>query len=267
MEEVVKKVWNWTIAIMLVMVLILGAVPQTVHAEPEVIHYPSGVAAGDWQWTGVGVTGSEAHIDLAATPAPVWLELLASGIQIDGAATICHPFRGGQFGWQGEIRQLVNGQWVRLETTNAWLPDAEGTFTSCAKAPAAGTYALFGYFNGPDPSKQTCAYSTDEWTAGIGDFDLDANLDFSFWLMAANLPAGTQAGYAVLKIDPAGSLTGAMTGTGTKYPADHIWSNFIDFLDYNIAFTPDFSSAVVRFWAAGCVKDFTIGPIDLDMPQ
>jgi len=36
-----------------------------------------------------------------------------------------------------------------METTNDWVPNKEGEFMSCAQAPAAGTYALFGYWKKP----------------------------------------------------------------------------------------------------------------------
>ena len=258
-----KKFLNLAIVFVLALGFVLAAAPQAVQAESESTPYLAGVAEGAWSWTGSSLTGTpvtgiEVSVDLDASPSPSWLQLLTGGIKIDGPATICHPFRGGQFGWQGEIRQLVEGKWVRLVTTNAWLPDEEGTFTACANASASGTYALFGYYDGPAVPYATCSYNTDAWTAGIGDFDLDQTFDLSFWLFAPDLPAGAQAAYAVLRIDPAGSFTGALTGTGTKYPADHMWSGFIDFLDDNIEFTPEASSVLVRFWAGNCTKDFII---------
>ena len=90
--------------------------------------------------------GAEVAIDLEAAPAPAWLQLLAKGLKIEAPARICHPFRGGQFGWTADIRRLVNGKWVKLATTADWVPSREGKFMACAQAPAAGTYALFGYY-------------------------------------------------------------------------------------------------------------------------
>ena len=157
---------NLAIVFVFVLGFVLAAAPQSVRAESESTPYMAGIADGEWSWKGTSLTGTpftgvNVGVDLGASPSPSWLQLLTGGIKVDGPATICHPFRGGQFGWQGEIRQLVEGNWVKIVTTNAWLPDEEGTFTSCAKAPASGTYALFGYYDGPAVPYVACAYNID----------------------------------------------------------------------------------------------------------
>ncbi len=101
-------------------------------------------ADGNWN------TGTEIKIDLEKNPEPnTWVDLLTQGVQVDKKTEICHPFRGAQFHWVPEIRRLVKGQWQKLETTIRRIPNNEGPFWACANAPAAGTYALFGYYNGP----------------------------------------------------------------------------------------------------------------------
>jgi hypothetical protein len=93
-------------------------------------------------------TGTEVVVDLTVNPAPnEWLQLLSKGTVISEPGTICRPFHKGPYGWTGAIYQLVDGNWVKLDTTFAWIPDKEGVYTACAVAPAAGTYALFGYFD------------------------------------------------------------------------------------------------------------------------
>ena len=93
-------------------------------------------------------TGAEFQLNLVATPPPYdWLQALSKGVEITEPGTICHPFRKGSYGWVGSIYQLVDGAWVKLPTTLAWIPNEEGTFTACAVAPAAGKYAFFGYFD------------------------------------------------------------------------------------------------------------------------
>ena len=82
--------------------------------------------------------------ELVKPAAPIGQILLSSGIETSGGATICFPFRGGQFGWVGQIRQLIDSTWVPLATYTAWIPTTEGKLMACAVAPAAGTYALFG---------------------------------------------------------------------------------------------------------------------------
>ncbi|NMC35140.1 MAG: hypothetical protein GYA36_22175 [Veillonellaceae bacterium] len=107
-------------------------------AEPE-----------EWYWDNVGVTGEIIPMYTITTVPREWYQLKADGLKIDGPAKICRPYRAGRFGWVGEIFQLVDGAWVKLPTTAAWVADAEGKFTVCAQAPAAGTYALFGYWVKP----------------------------------------------------------------------------------------------------------------------
>lgn len=107
-------------------------------AEPE-----------EWYWDNAGVTGENIPMYTITTVPREWYQLKADGLKIDGPAKICRPFRAGRFGWVGEIFQLVDGKWVKLPTTAAWVADAEGKFTVCAQAPAAGTYALFGYWVKP----------------------------------------------------------------------------------------------------------------------
>jgi len=102
-----------------------------------------------WYWDNAGVTGDEVPMYTITTTPREWYQLKAEGLMIDGPAKICRPFKAGRFGWVGEIFQLVDGNWVKLPTTAAWMPDSEGKYTVCAQAPAAGTYALFGYWIRP----------------------------------------------------------------------------------------------------------------------
>lgn len=142
---------NKKLYLLLVLFLVIGFsltnVSNVVSAKKDVvIPIPTtpvspDIAGGAWK------TGSEVQVDLVANPAPTWLQLLSNGVKITKAGEICHPLRGGQFGWVGEIRQLKDGKWVKLATTNGWVPDKEGEYLACAQAPGAGVYALFGYNN------------------------------------------------------------------------------------------------------------------------
>jgi len=117
--------------------LILTPTPLVIPPAPV-----NGVSAGEWS-RGTGVP-----IDLMQNPAPEWLQLMDEGVSITTPGIICHPFRGARFGWVAEIRQLVDGKWVIVPTTVSQLT-AEGEMAACAEAPAAGTYALFGFYSGP----------------------------------------------------------------------------------------------------------------------
>ena len=75
--------------------------------------------------------------------------LMSSGFTINGATQICYPWRQGQFGWTSEIRVKEGQTWISIPTTTEWVPDEEGALMTCANAPAAGTYAVFGYWEKP----------------------------------------------------------------------------------------------------------------------
>jgi len=104
-----------------------------------VIPPPTPDLSGRWN------TGTAFTLDLKKNPAPGWLQLLSTGVNVTAKTQICHPFPFGINGWIGEIWQLKAGQWSKLPTTAAWVPNKEGTYTACATAPEAGSYALFGY--------------------------------------------------------------------------------------------------------------------------
>jgi hypothetical protein len=127
-------------SVLFVLVMVLSFVLVSPVKQAAAISIIDGVADGDWS-TGTGVS-----VDLSAAPAPAWLQLMDKGVTLPAAVTVCHPFRGGQFGWVAEIRQLVDGKWVKLATTLTWVPTTEGKLFVCADAPAAGTYALFAYY-------------------------------------------------------------------------------------------------------------------------
>ena len=142
-----KKTVRIVLAILFVLGIMIASAPLNALAKSD--KGPGGetpnplIAGGTW------TTGKGVDVTTQAGSAPNWIQLLANGVKVTEAGKICHPFRGGQFGWVGQIMQYQNGQWVKLETTNDWVPNKEGEFMSCAAAPAAGTYALFGYWKRP----------------------------------------------------------------------------------------------------------------------
>ncbi|MBA4384853.1 MAG: hypothetical protein C0410_08960 [Anaerolinea sp.] len=174
-----KKTARLVLAIMFVFGIILASAPLNAQAKQiETVTPNPLVAGGSWS------TGSNVDVSTLAASAPTWLQLLTGGVKVTDAGKICHPFRGGQFGWVGIIMQYKDGQWVKLATTNDWVPNKEGEFMSCAQAPAAGTYALFGYWKRPagyvevvGTQAPTCNYSTDDWSAGQEDRDENGTFD------------------------------------------------------------------------------------------
>ncbi len=100
---------------------------------------PTPDLSGDWN------TGKEINIDTVKYPVPSGLQYLYKGVQVEKKTLICHSFTIGLHGWVADIRQLKDGKWQKLTTTTSWIPTREGTYSACANAPEAGTYALFGY--------------------------------------------------------------------------------------------------------------------------
>jgi hypothetical protein len=127
-----------------VFIVTFTAAPKTVNAVP----YPNGFTPAPevWEWYTEGVTGEEIPMYTITTTPRDWYQLKTTGLKVDGATKICHGFDAGRYGWTGEIFRLVEGNWVKLTTTVGWVPTEEGHYMACAMAPAAGTYALFGYF-------------------------------------------------------------------------------------------------------------------------
>ena len=137
-----KKVIRIVLATLIIVMLLAASIHDEVKANGIPTNNPS-LAQGDWS------AGTNTEVNFDDSPIPNWLQLLASPVNITETGQVCHAFRGGQFGWVGEIRQLVDGKWVKVPATIGWVPNEEGSFTICFDANMAGTYALFGYYNPP----------------------------------------------------------------------------------------------------------------------
>lgn len=251
-------------SISLVLGLLVMSIPSnTVYGgvstpTPVIDTHKSGIADGDWQWTRPSVHGQEVSVDLVSAPAPVWLQLLTSGLKIDGPAKICHPFKGGQYKWIGEIRQWVAGKWVKLDTVNDWVPSREGQFMSCAVAPKAGTYALFGYYTGPAEKKTVCQYSTADWEAAIRSQVSGEDWFNVYAADVPNLPAGTVINYQLLSITPEGAtITGATSGSGVVILSEEDGLGTVFFTDNHIDPEKIPMEITLRISAEGCSKDIT----------
>ena len=128
------------LTLVLVIGLLLTNISYSVVAQP-IPSESNSLAPGNWNF------GTNTEAEAHEYPAPDWLQLLAKPVRITESGKLCHDFRGGQFGWVGEIRQLVDGKWVKLKTTSGWEPSVEGKYVICAEAPSEGVYALFGYYS------------------------------------------------------------------------------------------------------------------------
>lgn len=137
-----KKTISIVAALVFFFTLVFVSIPNNVQAGYTVTKQP--IAAGEWN------TGTIVDVDLTKAAAPEWLQLMTTNaVVVKEPTEICHELRGGKYHWVGEIRKLKGDKWIKLETINGWVPDEEGAYVACAKAPSAGTYALFAYYNGP----------------------------------------------------------------------------------------------------------------------
>lgn len=149
-----KKKWFLVVLIALTVALV---VPQPAQAGFYLPPVPPAPAAGVWSWADSTVTGTVTPQYLLTPPAEDdYATLQSSGITLSGGTQVCHPYRGGQFGWTAEIRMLTTSGWQAVPTTNEWSPDEEGQFMTCAQAVSSGTYAVFGYWERPEGWEDRC---------------------------------------------------------------------------------------------------------------
>ena len=235
-----KKIAIVTI-MFLVLTLALGVTAHNASAAPL-------ADSGEWN------TGKDVNIDLAAHPAPQdWLQLFGDGVKIDAPATICHPFREGQYGWTPVIYQLTGFGWYELPTTNA-KASSEGEYQACAYTAYPGTYALFAYYKPPaDVVQQECSYDTSEWFMEYWDVTEDADLYPGYegnYLYAGTdpLPAGTRVRYELL--EGFDGLTVDASGSTISYDYTDSFVS-ADFMNNPAEWTEE-GTATFRLSAAGC---------------
>jgi len=142
-------------ALILVFVLLTFIVPSAAKAiatdppppppPPTPIPTPV-IPEPEWSWASASVVGEILPMWKFGDAPHAWEQLLSTGLKVSAADTICWSFRKAQFGWTGKIYQLTGETWTPLATTIQWVPNEEGQKLACAKAPAAGVYALWGYW-------------------------------------------------------------------------------------------------------------------------
>ncbi len=149
---------------------------------------PVGFPAGEAQFQGNGVRVAEFET---------------------GKATACFSITGTEVGWGGKVGVWDGEKWVLLATT---ITSYEESLVSsaCATITGSGTYAFIRWVAFPELLPQsTC--DTSEWSLSTWP-DADS---LRFWVNhLENYPEGTPASYSILGMDPAGGLTGAMSGEG-----------------------------------------------------
>ena len=140
--------------VMLIYVLALSADVSTVSAltlPTSISISGSGAddapANGEWEYENVESSMKIPGNDIMVPAPHPWLVPLGNGLHIETTAPveICHPFRGGQFGWTAKIFLQNGSTWLEIPSITAWTPDEEGRLMICATAPMSGNYVIFGY--------------------------------------------------------------------------------------------------------------------------
>jgi hypothetical protein len=202
---------------------------------------PSSVAEGDWEVYTPGVRIAVVPMEALTTSNAAWLQLLTDGVTLSGPSEICHPFRGGQFGWAGIIYQLDGYEWKKLETTAKWYPDTSGEFIACAYAPAAGTYTLFGYYTAAD-TKACNKYSISSLDAVmVGDNG------FIYFGTISPAVANIEVTYKISQITPAGAITGALTASAYTDEGGNFQFSEPFFIDFEVV-----TGFHQKFYIDGC---------------
>ncbi len=245
------KTWlKLSFVVVFVLSLAFSTGPSNVQAFHETD--PEGVAPGSWNSS--GVASSEIPMNLVTTPGPAWLQLLANGLDLSAPARICHPFRGGQFGWTADIRMLDGDTWVKLPTTVNWTPTGEGSLIACATASTAGTYALFGYFTQPaiDPCANIEIYAN-------GDYG-DGTLDNRIAAISPAPPVGTAVLQTFINIVPAGAIWGDLANTGYTDALGEVSFGGTVYYDYEIL-----ESFTVKTKVNGCTQYLHVDYIEFEV--
>jgi hypothetical protein len=131
------------VAALMLSVFVIDAAPVTAKPAP-----PETPAAGQW------IVSDEDAIEgvipqyKLEPPTGGYALLQSDAVKVSGYTRICHPYRGGQYGWTSEIRTLTPLGWSAVPTESGWEPDEEGQYMTCAEV-GPGTYAVFGYWDKP----------------------------------------------------------------------------------------------------------------------
>ncbi|MEA5077960.1 MAG: hypothetical protein VB013_05270 [Anaerolineaceae bacterium] len=243
-----------TIVFIMTIALVAAVIPGSASAKK--IDLP-GVADGNW------TIGTETAMDLSTTTYPSWLQVMDTNVTvIPAAAQICHPFRGGQFGWVADIRQLVGSEWMKVTTTQGLLAGNEGVYMACAAAPAAGTYGFFAYFDESKAPKTSfnqkiCQYK--DWVAYFWyhddsyEWDPGYSLEIHLATDPEGFPTGKAVKYQILDTYPIPGLEGLpRTGTTTSWDDGEIYATFTDYIyDGDFDAIPDFTNRI-KVTTGGC---------------
>lgn len=143
-----------------------------------------------------------------------------------GKATACFSITGTEVGWGGKVGVWDGKKWALLPTTITSHEESLVS-TACATINGSGTYAFIRWVADAE-LLPGCGYDTTPWQLSTWP---DADSIRFYVENMDNVPYGTPVIYRVLSMDPAGGLTGAMSGEGY---VGNFWSGDADFIGYTI---------------------------------
>jgi len=221
------------------------------------------IGSGVWVTPGSSLAFTTINVDKAAKSAPNWLQQLSEGIVITAPEKICYPFRDGQFHWQPKIMKLTNGVWTHLTTTKEHPFTDEAVEYACATTPAAGTYALFGYYDGPvEISTHGLSECTDvEFSGGYANYYDEGDPILSIWLDSVPESLnGKTLSYTILGFD----YTGEAALTLSPMSAPFWFNSTID--EYNRSLSKNYDMEVtsiqIRVTTPSCYQDIFLERIE-----
>jgi hypothetical protein len=202
------------------------------------------------------------------------MQILAKGVVTDKAGTLCHPIEQPQFGWVAYIYQWVNNDWMKVDTTYAWMPDEEGSYNACAVTYSGGTYALFGYY---DPKKDTtkvskeCDFEFNGLYSDYGDISTEESDAFAllFFVPEEMFSLGDPATYSISNVSPSGALLSNLSGSTELM---NYWMGLSALFYEPIEYTTEYGDTVsfdvhLYFPTQKCYKDIHFDEIELDYSE
>lgn len=184
--------------------------------------------------------------------------VIVSGLSY-GSARICFDFPGYAYGWTGSVYQWVDGQWVKLPTTIT--PGVEGSpAKACAEISSDGTYALIIGYTTPAAKKIAACTDYRVSSYGMGVHNIDHWIQIGNITIMSVLPAGAKYSYKIVDVLPAGSLSGAMSGTMIVRDSGAESLLILDSMPGLIYYQPDDMpiTFTFRLFINGCYLDIPI---------
>lgn len=236
----------------LVICMLLVNLPKEVQANA------GDIGGGTWVTPGSSDAFKTVNVDKAAKNAPAWLQQLSEGIVITAPEKICYPFAGGRYHWQPQIMQLSAGKWSKVDTKATALYGQEAEEYACATPKTAGTFALFGFYNGPaevESNLPECSTITFyDKTFYYDPFDEVSPYTIELFARAP-FNVGETVTLTVLSADPSTEDYSGLVGktfSAVSTGADGV----LFFPTYSVGQLPE--TLTIRLTSSSCYQDFTI---------